>query len=414
MVRVIVYSGLGICIILALYIHFNVQPDVPEVRESKTVKEESLSLQTPPAREAEISTIEQVQTESLSESTRTENVIEQPATVIPEHVLRWQAAVEKLKAGRYQEAAKDFQELTAHEPKAYFGLGFSYFQLKEEEKALDALQEGLKHGEDAQARKLIGTIYYRKDELEKAIEHWQKAVELDPKDSLTRRSLEKAKSEKKAQGDNYSRESTRHFTLFYDGYVQRDVSRLILHLLEDAYSYVGSSFNHFPSEALTVILYTKEDFYVTIKNPFWSRGVYDGKIRIPVGGVDEKADSLLKPVIFHEYTHALVHSITQRCPTWINEGLAMYFEGRPKPSVKKKIPLRYLEGSFMHLGHDAARIAYKQSYSATLYLIDRYGLSRIKDLLYAFSKGKSIDDAFRDALSISYEDFSAEWQRQDS
>ena len=49
--------------------------------------------------------------------------------------------------------------------------------------------------------------------------------------------------------------------------------------------------------------------------------------------------------LFHEYTHALVYSVTPVCPRWIHEGLAEYCSGSRPPRIGQIIPLERLENA---------------------------------------------------------------------
>ena len=50
------------------------------------------------------------------------------------------------------------------------------------------------------------------------------------------------------------------------------------------YSRIGKTLNSFPTETLTVILYTNREFHDITRSPAWATGNYDGRIRIAVGG----------------------------------------------------------------------------------------------------------------------------------
>jgi hypothetical protein len=136
--------------------------------------------------------------------------------------------------------------------------------------------------------------------------------------------------------------------------------------------------------------------------------MYDGKIRLPIRGIEGQSASL-KKVLFHEYTHAVVHSLTPGCPLWIHEGLSEYFSTHYPKKIGQVIPLNYLEKSFSGLRGENLRIAYWESYSAVSYLIEKYGLFRMKDLFVSLSRGNDINQAFRDAFSITYNEFISGW-----
>jgi hypothetical protein len=185
---------------------------------------------------------------------------------------------------------------------------------------------------------------------------------------------------------------------------------------------VGSDLSHFPNTRIPVLIYTKTDFRSLTNSPDWSGGLYDGKIRLPVGGATEM-NELLRSLLFHEYTHVIVQDITSgNCPMWLNEGLAE-LEGRREFShplrelekgVKNRslIPVTTLERSFSALAAKDAYLAYQQSYSLVKYIASVYGLHKIKDILLNLGTGKntatSISMAFAD-LSVDYDALIKEW-----
>lgn len=167
---------------------------------------------------------------------------------------------------------------------------------------------------------------------------------------------------------------------------------------------------------MTAILYTDQQFRDITRSPAWTKALFDGKIHLPIGSPIEN-ESLLKKVVHHEYTHALVHQLSRgKAPTRLNEGLALYFEegGRldrerlPPPLL----PLERLHGTFMAYDEPTARQAYAQSRSATAYLIDRCGLFRIKLLLEELADNTPFPNAFEQIFLIPYADFQLEWQKR--
>jgi len=126
-------------------------------------------------------------------------------------------------------------------------------------------------------------------------------------------------------------------------------------------------------------------------------------------------ETLLRRIIAHELTHAFVFELAKgRAPTWLNEGLAQFFEGDAERIVPPEtlVPLNALHGSFLALDRTAARRAYAESLSATAYLVDRYGLFRVRLLLAALGTNRPFADAFADVLLISYAEFESDWRRR--
>jgi hypothetical protein len=218
-----------------------------------------------------------------------------------------------------------------------------------------------------------------------------------------------ARLRKETQVQNaYNEESSSHFTILYDGYAHGKIDREVIGILEDAYRTVGRELDFYPPGAVTVILYANKDFFDITQTPSWTAGCYDGKIRIPVRGAEQQSGTLRK-ILFHEYTHAVVHAITTRCPLWINEGLAEYFSADYRKKIGQVIPLRSLENSFSGLGGGSVRTAYWESYSAVSCLIEKYGIYRMKELLAALSREADVNRAFGEALGVTYDEFVGKW-----
>jgi tetratricopeptide (TPR) repeat protein len=316
-------------------------------------------------------------------------------------------ALEKFRSGDYEGAAGLFKELAETDKSALSAVGMSYFRLGNYQTANEYFEKALESdANDFVARKALAFSYYKLDDLGKSIEHAGKGLSL-VSDPELQALFDRLRKEKNTQR-NFIEESTAHFKVLFDGYEHGNIDREVIGILEDAYRFVGQEIDHFPAGSITVILNTNSDFFDTTGAPHWSGGMYDGKIRVPIRGAEGQGD-LLKKVLFHEYTHAAVHSITQRCPRWIDEGMAEYFSEGNQQKIGQLIPLRNIENSFLGLSGRNVYIAYQESYSAVSYLIEKYGMHRMKEMLESLSKGSDPDQAFRNAFGKTYADFIREW-----
>jgi hypothetical protein len=211
----------------------------------------------------------------------------------------------------------------------------------------------------------------------------------------------------------------------YDAEMKSDLAGDILSTLEDAYNSVGRDLMLFPTGRIPVILYTRKDFRTVTEGPDWSGGLYDGKIRLPIGGADQLS-ARLKGVLFHEYTHVVVQELTHgNCPTWLNEGLAE-LEGRkmydhPLSELARVvksgayIPISRLEGGFTSLGSREAALAYQQSYSLVRFMVNAYGWPKIGELLQQLGTGRKTTDAMKKVMGdfgLDYEGVIDEWRTQ--
>jgi len=332
--------------------------------------------------------------------------------------------MEQIKGGDYQAARDSFNEALRYvddDGAAHFGLGLTYYYLGDDTHAERELTRAAElNPREPSVYQWLGELSYRRDDLDAAASYWEKAVALNPSDTNVRARLERIRREHKTEKD-FNRDVTSHFLIKYEGREKIEAGRVVLKILEDAYGEVGRSLSYYPDHEIQVILYSSQQFQEVTDAPGWSNGVFDGKIRIPIGGIEQETPGLRK-LLYHEYTHAVVRAITPRCPTWLNEGLAQYFEGREvdgrqqellkKISQAGKLPhLASLEGSFMGLGGNQAAFAYLFSLSSVRYMIDSLGLYRVKAVLDELGAGADTAKAISSGASLSYEEFEHGWRK---
>lgn len=334
-------------------------------------------------------------------------------------------------ARQYLDALLNFQraiQLKSDESMLYLGQGLVYHRLNDSDRAIESLKQAIAlDPRMPEAYKIFGRIYYERDEIEMAIGYYEKGLELDPSDKALMRQLAKARREETVQ-TGFQQEASRAFTVKFEGREERETARRVLHDLEEAYRKIGQAISHYPQQPITVILYTNQQFRDVTRTPAWTKGLFDGKIRVPVAGAAQNP-VLLKKVLFHEYTHAVIFELSRglTVPHWLNEGIAEYFEDQadshspssPDPGLhryfrsgQRLVPLSQLHGSFMGLSTTQASLAYAESYSAVLTLIDRFGLFRIKQVFEELGEGKDFASAFSDRFMISYAQFQSDWERQ--
>ncbi|HIE64453.1 MAG: tetratricopeptide repeat protein [Nitrospira sp.] len=336
--------------------------------------------------------------------------------------LGWKA----IRSNRYSEAILKFDkaiEAVPGETAHYIGKALALHRLERGFEALETLETGLQLNPiEAVLYRIGGQIYYDRNEYEKAIHAWENVLQITPEDHSLSVSLEKLKREQRLFS-GFQREGTNHFTLLFEGQEDRTWIRPVLQSLEDAYQEIGQTISYYPQRTIFTVLYTDQQFRDVTKSPAWTKALFDGKIHLPVGGRLQDL-KLLKKLIYHEYTHALVHQLSGgKVPTWLNEGLAIFFEekarqGKVRRTVlrerapKSMLPLEKLHGSFMTFDKMTADRAYEVSEIATAYLIQRHGFFRIKQLLEKLSSGQPFPAAFDETFLISYKDFQTELRRE--
>ena len=279
--------------------------------------------------------------------------------------------------------------------------------------ALDPLEHACRVAPNsADVAKLTGWAYYGLNKMDLAVEEWQRAEHLHP-DPEVERALAKAQKDK-AEEESYREGVTAHFALKYSGTATPDLASGILHALEDDFNDIESQLDYTPPEPIGVILYTGQAFADITRAPSWAGAINDGRIRIPVQGLSSVTSELAR-VLKHELTHSFIGQKTRgRAPTWVQEGVAQWIEGRRSNSAAGALvelagqgrapSLQMLEGSWMSLSGGAASFAYAYALAAVESIIESGGISDISRLLDRISTAPSMDAALRDALHSDYSD----------
>lgn len=334
------------------------------------------------------------------------------------------AATVEYGSGNYESAREMLTEALSLSKDPVFTRNLANVQikLKDTEGAVVSLEE-LRDLPDVRGR--LKNLYIRlaEERLNKgakdgAIESLEKGLAIDPNDRSLKERLSKLRAENAFEGKMGSRDGSR-FLVRYEGGENAVAGHLIGLLLEEAYLKVGSDLAFYPEDRIEALLYTRETFRDVTRSPAWAGAIYDGRIKIPAGGLVDKTSELEK-VIFHEYTHAVVHRISRgKAPTWLNEGLAQYEEGKSSSAHAEEISealssgmrLRLLEGSFMGYNANAAHTAYLLSLSATEYIIREFGVSAVKRILENLGSGMSMDEALKAAVYMSYDELDGGWRK---
>lgn len=279
--------------------------------------------------------------------------------------------------------------------------------------ALDPLERARRASPDsADVAKLTGWAYYGANKMDRAIQEWQRAERLRP-DPEVKSALEKAQRDK-TEEESYREGETAHFDLKYNGSATPDLARGILRALEDDFRDLESKLDYTPPEQISVILYTQQAFADITRAPGWVGALNDGRLRIPVQGLSSVTPELAH-VLKHELTHSFVGQKTHnRAPTWLQEGVAQYMEGRRSTSAAGALvqaatqgampPLGAFEGPWMSLDGNSAAFAYAWSLAVVESIIDSGGVSDISRLLDRVATSPSTEAAAKEMLHSDYAD----------
>jgi tetratricopeptide (TPR) repeat protein len=330
-----------------------------------------------------------------------------------------EAGWDLLRQGRHREAVGVFTEAKIRyrdEPMLFLGLGVARYRLLEFGPAVEHLRRALELNPYLEeAHSVLGAISFARDELDSSIRHYEKAFELNPNDVGIQDRLFAVRRAADAEGMLH-RLNQPHVIVKYDP-SYRHVALRVAERWEVIHRRIGRLLEDIPAERTIVILYANDRFRRLTDTPVWAAGLFDGRVHVAVGAMQTRPEDV-DASLAHEYAHVVVHRLAGgRAPVWLEEGLALYFEGRDrtwsrdilKSAGVDLIPLHALHESFLGFPAEQARIAYAESYSAACALIDRYGLKQVRRLLASVAEAPDFAAAFETVLKSPYHEFEAGW-----
>jgi tetratricopeptide (TPR) repeat protein len=114
-------------------------------------------------------------------------------------------------------------------------------------------------------------------------------------------------------------------------------------------------------------------------------------------------------MLWHEFCHVLTLQLTRnKLPRWLSEGISVYEERQARPSwgerwtpaYRERVlsgrmsPVGEMSGAFLNArSPEDLQFAYFQSSLVVEFLVDRYGLESVRNVLVALGEGEWINDA---------------------
>ena len=158
--------------------------------------------------------------------------------------------------------------------------------------------------------------------------------------------------------------------------------------------------------------------------PSWTGGMAFPEYNILIMGLSGSDSTWDSNTVIHELTHILIGHFTFSCigsvPTWLNEGLAMFSEGKLDADMQAQleqaiksdnlISVRSLNGGFSELS-DKANLSYGQSQSIVSFLIETYGQEKITQLLSDLRDAKPVDDALLEVYGFDTDGLEDAWRQ---
>jgi tetratricopeptide (TPR) repeat protein len=345
------------------------------------------------------------------------------ATIIGTAALQAQSGVielndagwKALRGGYSDRAAALFAEaltLRPNDPVLLLGSGAAANAQGKQQDAIARLQRALEVKPGlTPASRLLGQIAYAEGDVDLAIRTYENALKYAPGDASLARELEAWRRETDKHR-TFDERRYDQFRVLFEGREETALAKQATDIFHLAFRRICAKLGEYPTATIVAVLYTEQQFRDITRAPEWSSGQYDGRIRVPVAGAQQKPE-LFERVLTHELAHAVVANIAPRgIPVWLNEGLAQYFEGANPDAARKRmkalgrwIPLKNLEVSFARLGRFEAQAAYDESLLAVSVILEKPGFIWIR-LLHELEDTKSAEETIK-SFGWSYADLEA-------
>jgi tetratricopeptide (TPR) repeat protein len=276
--------------------------------------------------------------------------------------------------GGAEAAARELLGLSPDDPEGVCGLGYALIRQDRSREAAETLRAALDRREDAQVRALLSQIQ----------------AGLRTEKGMTEQRLA-------------------YFNVRYDGEAHEDVGREILRQLERHRATLIQAFDYEPRATIPVILFSQQGYYDATGAPVWAGGHYDnfdGRIRVPIGGLTTALTPDMDGTLVHELTHAFIAERSRGiAPRDVHEGVAQFMEGKRLASLLGREQLTALAD-----GRIAGVMGfYLGALSFVEFLVAERGQGGINDLLQAMGDAGDVESAFRKVYGRGYGQARSEW-----
>jgi tetratricopeptide (TPR) repeat protein len=322
-----------------------------------------------------------------------------------------------LNSGELMAAREVFQtgqDYNEFDVRLWHGEAITWFRQGQFMEAASVLDRALGvESNNALTYRLLGQVYYAGGFMRESLDSLEKAKQLGDQESAVL--LNKVRQDWEFERD-MDQQTESHFNIsFVGGGASELFANQVLEILEDAYIDLGSELAFYPDFSVPVLLYSRRDFVDVTRSPDWAGAVYDGKIRLPLAGLNEMTQEF-KAILYHEYMHVLVHYMSNgRAPFWLNEGLAevagrrfhtkQLFDLKKEHLSEQMLDWGDLEKPFVRLSQETIPMAYEQSYSIVQYMVEHFGWHNISDLLL----GLRLDPHWPDLVEATYSEYGMNW-----
>ena len=194
----------------------------------------------------------------------------------------------------------------------------------------------------------------------------------------------------------------------------------ICQLIHRTYQELGDMLGYYPLSPVPISITNTNGTERSRRSlPNWASGCYDGSydgsIQLVYCAVSEPVLGILYALLRHEWVHLLIHHLTNgQCPIWLDEGLAQstarpmfQFERRNLQhalQTKRLLPFTALNEPFSKLPAKYRMLAYIQSTAIVEYLIQQFGLPKIREILQQLGNDTPIETAIEQTFGLTLQE----------
>lgn len=308
----------------------------------------------------------------------------------------------------------------------YFEIADKFYARRRYDLAEKYLKKGLEiRPTGRKLREKLADVYYHTNRLKKAEDIW---TQLKGRSGAGKNEPQRFSEEKQVL-DKYEIRRISNFDVYFDKGTGSLRLNEISKYLNEAYRSIGRDFHYYPRDKVQVYIYQAEDFADVI-GPwhFFVAAQYDGKMRLPAinphwNKPRRVSSKRFESLVWHEYTHALVHALSgNKAPRWLNEGLAVFEENRVRKEevyafdeARKRgrlLTMRELESwGERELTLKQLWLYYEQSHSMVQYMIKRHRTHRARMLLLELRDSNSFGSAFKKIFRTDVDVFYDKWKQ---
>ena len=264
---------------------------------------------------------------------------------------------------------------------------------------------------DARALESLGEMFAAQDQFDAAIAMYDKAQAIRPNPMADDRVRQIEMNKRLAT--RFSQERTPHFEIRYPEDVSPTGAKQIGVILEAELKRLQTWVPIADVKPVTVNIVWWRDFRSTYTGNDFILGFYQGKITVPLAGVQQFVPPIVA-LLSHELCHALLAQATNdQTPSWFHEGLAQRIEmvdyhanAFNMYDDSKLLAMSVLEATIRQSGDpDMISEAYIESQTVIRYIEAKYGMKGIASMIAAFRDGATTEDAIRKVTGQSVAEF---------